>query len=104
MRFVISDYNSFIALVLFLIWIFLRGLAAAELVLNTMRAAQLNESNDTRFSILRGILRRSNFNEFQVSLQKYGFKLEEYQLLDIITELGLNNMKWLSSVSRKLII
>lgn len=77
------------------------GLAAAETILNTMRAAHVNISNDTRLSILKGVLRHSNYIDFERAVRIYGFKLNEYQLLDIINELDSNNVNFLSSVSRK---
>lgn len=74
------------------------GLAAAENILNTMRAAQLNISNDTKLSILKGILRYSNVRDFDRAVEMYGFKLNEYQLLDIVNELNFNNIIFLSKV------
>lgn len=72
---------------------------AAESVLSTMRAAQLNISNNTKFSILKGMSRYSSQNDFQKAVKLYGFELNDDHLMEIISELGLNNAHWLLEVS-----
>lgn len=76
-----------------------RGLNAAESVINTMRVAQLHETNETKFSVIKGTLKHSNLKDFKSAVKKYKFQLNEYQLLEIITELALINIDWLFEVN-----
>lgn len=65
-----------------------------------MKVAQINITNNTKFAILKGMARHPNFKSFQKALTIYGFKLNEYQLLEIIYELACNDPNWLPEVKR----
>lgn len=64
-----------------------------------MKAAQISETKDTKFCLLKGIIRKCDLTDFQTAIRKYGFNLNEYQLLDIVTDLGLHNVNWLPEAS-----
>lgn len=69
-----------------------------------MRAAKIDISNDTKFSILKGLSRYSSQNDFQKALDVYNIQLNDDQLIEIIRELGLYNVTWLSEVSLLIMI
>lgn len=79
------------------------GLAAAESILDTMKVTQINMTNNTKFAILKGMSRQPDLNNFEKTIIKYGFKLNEYQLLEIIYEVACNNANWLPKVERYVI-
>lgn len=71
----------------------------AESVLKAMRVAHVPESSSTMFAVLKGAIIRGTEEEMEAILEEHKLKLNELQLVEIITELGLqNNISWLPEV------
>ncbi|KAJ8934408.1 hypothetical protein NQ314_013449 [Rhamnusium bicolor] len=76
------------------------GIKSGESVLLTMKAAQVPETANTKFSILKGVSKRDSFDEFQNVLRKYPISLTDIQLLELVKVLGINdNISWLPKVN-----
>ncbi|CAG9858530.1 unnamed protein product [Phyllotreta striolata] len=79
------------------------GLEAGEKVLDTMRSARISETVNTFMSLLKGIIRNKNFNEFVQFLDKYEFILNDNQLLEVLKELGISQqIEWLPNLKSKM--
>ncbi|CAH1173550.1 unnamed protein product [Phaedon cochleariae] len=75
------------------------GLESAETILLTMKTAHVQITNNTKASVLQGILRRGNKEDLDKFLEKYAFQLNENQLLTVLKELGLSqNISWLPEI------
>nr|CAH7746771.1 unnamed protein product [Callosobruchus chinensis] len=75
------------------------GLNGAEMVLKTMRAAQIVQSHKINLAILRGVAKANNHNDFLTALEKYAVQLNEVELLDILKNLAVNgNSAWIEKI------
>ncbi|KAJ8921642.1 hypothetical protein NQ315_010551 [Exocentrus adspersus] len=75
------------------------GVESGETVVRTMRAAQIPETDRTRFSILKGVLQRSNVDDVDYVFKKYSLDLTEKQFLELLEIIGLNgNIHWLPKI------
>ncbi|KAG5894067.1 hypothetical protein JTB14_003926 [Gonioctena quinquepunctata] len=76
------------------------GLKAAESVLLTMKTAHVPETLNTKLALLKGVLRRNDYDDFTKILDKYPVELDENQLLSVLQELGLyGNVSWLAELN-----
>nr|CAI5838257.1 unnamed protein product [Callosobruchus analis] len=76
-----------------------RGLNGAEMVLKTMKAAQIAESDKIKLAILRGVSKTNNSIDFVTTVEKYAILLNELELLDILKNLAINgNLAWMEKI------
>lgn len=79
-----------------------RGLQEGEGIINIMRSSHIPESNNTIFSLFRGLVIQGNYTQFEQALQKYQLHLNEQQFLKLLFDAGINDTHtWLSEVCTK---
>lgn len=62
--------------------------------------AQIPETADTKFSLLKGVLQRDNSDDIDHVMERYPIDLTEEQVLELLEILGLRgNISWLKKVN-----
>ncbi|XP_018577646.1 leucine-rich PPR motif-containing protein, mitochondrial [Anoplophora glabripennis] len=75
------------------------GLKSGEIVLRTMKTAQIPETTATKYSVLKGILQRGNSEDIDQVLERYPIDLTEGQVLELLEIVGLGgNISWLNKI------